>query len=553
VAGGWAAGLAVVAGSTPAQAIPSPELVIGSISSLAQLGTLAAALFGGGAVAIGARAGLRRGTGNSRRLVRVALVLFGIAAVLGGLNIYQFMEHRAQVAARLQATLVRPSRLPGEKVLDPTLRQISFSEQLSHPLGISSDEAAGLLSRGDTVFLDVRERGENEMGTLPGAVHVRFPDLHSSGIDLTGKKVVLLCHNGNRSFETCERLAAMGIDCSFIRGGIEKWIVEGRPFTDPKVGTLSNLRSLPAFPNSATLLDTGQARQLIEDDKATVIDVRYPGAFEMAHLPGAINIPIRATASDELARRIAELPKDRPVVAACYDRRSCFSSQVLGLEMARAGFDFRGRYTLPWEYFKAKPAKPHIAAWLAEQRRGPWQRGIDIVAGWLKSLDHQIGLVLAILLAAIASRLLVLPISLKAERDQIVMRAQADAFAELKSSLKHDPKRMARAIKGFYAEHDLTPMRNLLALAFLPLMAVTLSAVEKAAGTSNASFAWLSTLSERDSTLLVPLAFGLLAGAYLDLVLAKTARHRLAVWLLARRHWRVSARCCRRPAGSIWW
>ena len=532
VAGRGLIALGVMAGSGPAYAIPSPELVIGSISSLAQLGTLLAALFGGGVVAISARAGWRHGQNTSRRLVKVVFVLFGIAAVLGGLNVYQIVQHRAQITARLQATLVRPARLPGEKVLDPTLEQISYAEQLTHPLGISTEDAARLSEKGDTIFLDIRETGEHETGSLPGARHVRFPDFQSSGIDLAGRKAVLFCHNGNRSYETCKRLAGMGIDCSFIRGGIEKWIVEGRPFTDRAVRTLADLRALPAYRNASTLLDTADARQLIDHENATIVDVRYPGAFAFSHLPGAVNIPIRATASAELASLIRQLPASRPVLAACYDRRSCFSSQVLGLELFRAGLDFRGRYTLPWEYFKAKPAKPHIAAWLAEQQRGPWQHGVDIVAGWLKSLADHIGLVLAILAAAIVSRALVLPISVKAERDQIVMRQNAAAFADLKASLRHDPKRMARAIRAFYAEHGLTPMRNLLALAFLPLMAVTLSAVENTAKLQMQGFAWLSSPGERDGTLLIPVAFGALAALYLDLVFAKTARQRLIVWLI---------------------
>ena len=37
---------------------------------------------------------------------------------------------------------------------------------------------------------------------------------------------MLYCDNGNRSYETCQRLSAMGIDCRFMVGGLQKWFAE---------------------------------------------------------------------------------------------------------------------------------------------------------------------------------------------------------------------------------------------------------------------------------------------------------------------------------------
>jgi rhodanese-related sulfurtransferase len=57
------------------------------------------------------------------------------------------------------------------------------------------------------------------------------------------------------------------------------------------------------------------AADLLERAKkglVTVLDVRPPEEFAAAHLPGAVNIPI-----GELAKRLAELPKRREVVAYC--------------------------------------------------------------------------------------------------------------------------------------------------------------------------------------------------------------------------------------------
>lgn len=45
---------------------------------------------------------------------------------------------------------------------------------------------------------------------------------------------------------------------------------------------------------------------------ATLVDVRSPGEFAAGHAEGSVNIPL-----PELGQRLAEIPKDRPVVVAC--------------------------------------------------------------------------------------------------------------------------------------------------------------------------------------------------------------------------------------------
>ena len=472
----------------PACAIPSPELVIGSVSSVSQLVALAAATLGGGAAAVGVRAGSRNRDNISASKARwIVLALFLVFVVSVAFNVYQFVENRTQERNRLEATLARPANTVGRGIVDPKLKETSLDAQTGHELGIATADAALLLdqvkndARDDVVFLDIRETAENEMGTLPGSTHIRFPDFSVSDVDLSGKQAVLFCHNGNRSSETCEKLAAMGIDCRFIVGGIEKWIVEGRPFTDKNVRTLSDLRAVPYYPAQHVLLDTPQIRNLVDAEQAVFVDVRYPDDFGSGHLPGAINLPVRPTSTAELKRRIAELP-DKPIVAPCYDRRGCFNAEVLGLELTRAGHDFRGRYTVPWEYFVPGKPKPHIQAWIAASQRGLWQRSIDLVAGLLDRLAAMFGLVLTILLAASISRLFVLPVAVKAERDQLRASAVAPDLAALKARLRDDPVRLTRAIKAFYADHGLTPVRNLLALLFLPVMMVMLSAIQVVAG-----------------------------------------------------------------------
>ena len=89
---------------------------------------------------------------------------------------------------------------------------------------------------------------------------------------------------------------------------------------------------------------------------------------------------------------------------------------------------------------------------------------------------------------------------------------------------------MTRAINGFYKRHGITPIRNLIALLFLPIMALALTAVQKAISTESNQFAWISNLAERDHWLVLPVMFAALISLYIDMAFVRTRWHRLAVW-----------------------
>ncbi|MBE1285823.1 MAG: PEP-utilizing protein [Rhodobacteraceae bacterium] len=507
-----------------AWAIPSPELVIGSVSSLGQiLAVVVAAGSGAGAFILrklGVKLPKSGGGGVSGKvLIAATFVILGLA----GLNAWQFSAQRAAEQARLQATLVRPASFSGTAIKDANLKETKFHQQTSHPLAITTEEAANLLQNGGASFFDIRESGENAMGTLPGASHMRYPDFRQAPPVQQGQTVVLFCHNGNRSSETCEALAALGYDCRFIAGGIEKWIVEGRKFSDAAVTKLSDLRAIPEFPNKEKLLSTRDFQALLDDGDLQIVDARYPGDFEAGHLPGAVNIPIRAMPTDELRNRIAAL-RQVPTVAACYDRRSCFMSQVLALEMEQAGIPFLGRYTTPWEYFIPPQPKPHVQEWLSEQQKTLWSRAIDSLAAALAWVHTKTHLVFGLLALALITRLLILPIAIKSERDQIVSTEAADELAELKLKLKEDSVRRARAIRRFYQSKGLTPGRNMIALLFLPVTMLGVSAAQQAGVQVDAPLGMFGTTAQVDPTYILPLVFTGLAIIYLVWAVAKTRR-----------------------------
>ncbi len=526
-----------VAGTGQAFAIPSPELVVGSFVSLSQLFALASAVLGGGAAFATMRLRRRGGSAEvSRGLLTTTVAMFGLLAVSIGVNIYQYVTESNARQERLEATLTRPMPKLAGNSLDATLKEVSYGDQLKHPRGISSEELEKVLeakARGempDTFLLDIREAAETEMGTMPGAKVVRFPDVKSSNIDFKGKTAILYCHNGNRGYETCEALAAMGIDCRFLVGGLEKWLVEQRPLSGLNARTLSDLRAVPEHRNQTVLLDTNQVRELVEHEDAIFVDVRYPGEFATDRLPDAINLPIRPTPSADLKAKIAQLPH-KPIIAPCYDRRSCFFGEVLGLELDRAGYDYRGRYTVPWEYFIASEPRPYIKTWLAEANKGWFDKGAELLAGVLSPIADHIGLILTIILLACVSRLLILPFAVKAERDQIRSREAASEMDDIKLRLKDDPAARARATRAFYKRHNITPIRNLVALLFLPIMALALMAVQLIAR-GGGSLGWIADIGGRDPWLILPLAFGALITGYIDLAFATSPKKRIAIWAI---------------------
>jgi rhodanese-related sulfurtransferase len=71
--------------------------------------------------------------------------------------------------------------------------------------------------------------------------------------------------------------------------------------------------------------DKVHERQQRKDASLFVLDVRAPEEYAAGHVPGAVNIP-----HDQIAARLAEVPKDRDVVLYCRSgRRAAMAGEVL--------------------------------------------------------------------------------------------------------------------------------------------------------------------------------------------------------------------------------
>jgi len=77
------------------------------------------------------------------------------------------------------------------------------------------------------------------------------------------------------------------------------------------------------------------ARRLQNGDSLVVLDVRPAAEHAAGHLPGAVSIPV-----GELRRRLAELPRDREIVAYCRGPYCAFAHDAVAV-LSEAGFSAR--------------------------------------------------------------------------------------------------------------------------------------------------------------------------------------------------------------------
>lgn len=486
-------------------AIPSPDLVINMFGSAAQLLGLSAAVLGAG---VFRRNKNKKGVGGNRWIFYslIALLVGSIAA-----NILQFSAHSDENSNRLTTNLWRQSTETGTTVGDASLKTLALSGQLEHPQGLSTDAFQSMVSEGKPLnIIDVREPEEFEMGHAANAQHSRYPDTRVNFKQLLApnKENVLICYSGNRSSELCTEFSAIGESCRFVVGGYEKLIAEGSPLVDKPSSAGNTLRDLPGYKNDDVLLSTEQTMTFVDEQNAQFIDVRYPGDFELGHLPNALNIPLRKMTDAKIEAAFKDIPR-QPVIAACYDKRSCFYSSILGLKLSRLGYDFLGRYTVPHEYAIPKQEKSYVEQWKnIQQGKTVFDLVIDPLQSSLVWLTGKTGsFTAAIFILVVLLRLLVMPLTIKAERDSLIQRRLKPDMANIKTRWGHQQHRVSREIKRLYQQHNLTPGRNFVgSIIQISFFLMFFSAINAASIGVQERFLWVPRLGEADPTGLLAIA-----------------------------------------------
>jgi rhodanese-related sulfurtransferase len=87
--------------------------------------------------------------------------------------------------------------------------------------------------------------------------------------------------------------------------------------------------------SSLAAVDIAELRRLVDDGAVTLLDVRPKLEYRQGHIAGARSIPVA-----ELERRLAELPRDREVVAYCRGPYCVYSDEA-GELLQRNGYQVR--------------------------------------------------------------------------------------------------------------------------------------------------------------------------------------------------------------------
>lgn len=531
---GWAAVLLFVVDGT-AWAIPSPDVMVSLFASAAQVLALASVVFGKWFFS-------RRGRGGkSGSSFRVPFFVSAGLCVACGIGWFLYATSvRDEHVRRLQVNLNRDSKENGRKISDVSLKELPFSQQLKREDAVTTQALAEMVSGEVKVpILDIRESEEFEMGHVAHTRQVRFPDLMADPAKYLekNKPAMLLCFNGNRSSELCSHLQPLGYDVRFVLGGFEKWVAEERPLDGAEGRSADELRQVPDYPNKNELLDTPAVLALLEERPDILfVDVRYPMEFEgLGHLPGAVNLTLRKMTTPEMQQAFAELPK-RPIIVPCYDKRSSFFALILGLRLSRLGYEYLGRYTTPESFSIPGKDKPHVAAWKeSHAERTLVSIAAEPLKGSLSSLQAILGsLVLAIIALVVLMRAVLLPWTLKADRDRLVQQRIDPELASLKQKFADDPESLSTATMKLLRENRIRPFVSLAGtMLLLVLFTLFFSVVDQASRTSEEPFLWVRSIGEADPARILPVCVALLVALMVAISGKAMTRKRTIAGLVA--------------------
>jgi rhodanese-related sulfurtransferase len=206
-------------------------------------------------------------------------------------------------------------------------------------LAIQPQEAAKYLSNKQYLFIDIREPIEFSTRYIAGFTNMRVGDLVAGEEykKLDKKKtIVLICEVGERGSAIAVFLRVRGYQALFIDKGIRGW-------QEKKLKVVgSDKMNLPDFRNKYKTVTVEEAKILVSEGKAVLVDVRSPGEFSNGHLTGAVNIPLVNMPAGELEKALNDLPRDKKIVGVAYDRFGVYYCMILGYLMNQKSIDYGG-------------------------------------------------------------------------------------------------------------------------------------------------------------------------------------------------------------------
>lgn len=99
------------------------------------------------------------------------------------------------------------------------------------PRDVSAAEAYELYQQSDVFFVDVRRQDEWDLYHAPNTHLITLDQLPDRLNEVPkDKKIVVICHSGNRSKEGRDILLKAGYNATSVTGGLLAWYAGGYPF-----------------------------------------------------------------------------------------------------------------------------------------------------------------------------------------------------------------------------------------------------------------------------------------------------------------------------------
>ena len=191
-------------------------------------------------------------------------------------------------------------------------------EGFGTPAPLTPHEVEEAVAAGACV-IDGRTNEEFDESHIAGALSTSAYDTgfatKVSRVAPAGAQIIVVAASDGDELEAAELLAAVGIRVrGFLAGGMTAWRTEERPV------------------RRIELIDPDElARRSEAAEAPLILDVRNGAEYAGEHIPGSLHIPY-----GDLAERLDELPRDRPIAAICRGgKRSGLAASIL----QREGFD----------------------------------------------------------------------------------------------------------------------------------------------------------------------------------------------------------------------
>jgi len=187
----------------------------------------------------------------------------------------------------------------------------TLDEALARELQPLSLDRALSMQEGGAQLLDTRDPADFAAAHLKGSINIGLGGQYATwaGTMLSRERPIVLITDPGREAESAVRLGRIGFDhvVGYLKDGMRS--IESRPDLTASTERLSAPVAAERFASGTPLL----------------VDVRSPQEREQKRVAGSVSMPL-----NHLTDRLAELPKDRPLLLYCGGGyRSSIAASVL--------------------------------------------------------------------------------------------------------------------------------------------------------------------------------------------------------------------------------